>query len=192
MAEPGFDRGFKTWCENVAASTRGELQLSTTSPLSATNLADHLGVHIWKPEDMGLKSRTIRMLLRDSSDWSALTVVQGEKTAVIYNSDHSGGRAASDIMHELAHLILEHKAGAVVVSRQTKLVIRSFDRKQEAEAAWLAGCLLLPRPALLRIAKSGSERSAVCREYGVSAALLTYRLDVTGVTAQMKHRRRRG
>ena len=73
-----------------------------------------------------------------------------------------------------------------------KWTLRSYDDQQEAEAAWLSGCLLLPRPALLRIAKLKlSDREAAAR-YGVSEQLLRYRKDITGVTRQLERRRAAG
>jgi len=54
-------------------------------------------------------------------------------------------------MHELAHLIIGHEPARVVVSPDMILAVRTYDQGQEEEAAWLSGCLLLPRPALLAL-----------------------------------------
>ena len=62
--------------------------------------------------------------------------------------------------------------------------IRSYDGRQEEEASWLSGCLLLPRPALLTIAGSDLSLDEGAARYGVSVRLLKYRTDVTGVRAQ--------
>ena len=67
-------------------------------------------------------------------------------------------------------------------------MIRSYDEQQEDEAAWLAGCLLLPRPALVVIARSKVNDAAA--RYEVSAQLLRYRMNATGVTRQMHASRR--
>ena len=68
-------------------------------------------------------------------------------------------------------------------------MIRSYDKQQEDEAAWLAGCLLLPRPALVVIARRSKVNDAAAR-YEVSAQLLRYRMNATGVTRQMRASRR--
>lgn len=64
---------------------------------------------------------------------------------------HRNGRLASDIMHELAHLIIGHEPARVDVTEDGLLILNTFSQKQEDEAKWLSGCLLLPRPALLAI-----------------------------------------
>jgi Zn-dependent peptidase ImmA (M78 family) len=67
---------------------------------------------------------------------------------VIFNPRKSDGRKASDIVHELAHLILGHDPAKVVFSEDGQIATRTFDQKQEDEANWLAWALLLPREAL--------------------------------------------
>ena len=78
-----------------------------------------------------------------------------DRALVIYNPEHSSGRQSNDIMHELAHLILDHKPTTVILSQDGSLVMRSFNQQQEEEADWLAGCLLLPRDALVHSVKAG-------------------------------------
>ena len=104
--------------------------------------------------------------------------------------DNSERRRSNDIMHELAHLFIEHVPATVIISPDGALALRTFDRKQEDEANWLSGCLLLPRPALVQIKQSGMGTEDACEVYGVSDELLHFRLNVTGVTVQMKRRRR--
>jgi len=99
---------------------------------------------------------------------------------------HSIGRQASDVMHELAHLILDHKPATVIISYDGSLVMRSYDQKQEEEASWLAWCLLLPRDALIQCSRRELDVGAIAEQYGVSKALVSFRLDVTGVRAQMR------
>ena len=72
---------------------------------------------------------------------------------------------------------------------------RSCDPTQEEEAAWLSGCLLLPRSLLLAEVRRGSDARDIANKYGVSERMAQYRLDVTGVVRQnqaaMKRRRAR-
>lgn len=71
------------------------------------------------------------------------------------------------------------------------IALRSFNKDAEDEATWLAGTLLLPRDALLYVRNLAMEDIEVCSTYGVSPALLRYRLDKTGVTFQLGGRGRR-
>jgi Zn-dependent peptidase ImmA (M78 family) len=62
------------------------------------------------------------------------------------------------------------------------------DRQQEDEANWLAGCLLLPRDALVLIRQRRLDLAQAAREYGTSMDMLNYRINVTGVDYQFKRR----
>ncbi len=184
-----FDRGFKSWCERYAASIREKLQLAPTNPLGPRVLAEHLGVRVWTPHDVkGLSGKSLQILLHSGSEtrscWSAVTVVVGANTAVILNSSHSPGRQSSSLMHELSHRTLEHGAKKVDASTEGIMLLSSYDKKQEDEADWLAGCLLLPRDALVRIRKENVELPDAARLYGVSLRMLNYRMAMTGVNRQ--------
>ncbi len=179
-------RGFKSWCENVSIQLRKDLDLKSADPLRPDLLASHLGVLLLMPNQVaGLSDTAKRVLLVDERDsWFAVMVSTGSGEAIVYNPNHSLARRNSDIMHELAHVIRGHKPSTVVLSQDGRFAIRSYDRTQEEEAAWLSGSLLLPRPALAWIKKSGMTPRSACEHYGVSAELLRYRLDVTGVNRQ--------
>ena len=186
-----MERGFKTWCENVSLQMRRELGVTPTAPLGHQMLADYLDVNLWTPPEIArLSTDAIRILLgAERNNWSAVTVSQNNTDAVIYNPTHSEGRRSSDVMHELSHLLIGHRPSTLILSPDGNLALRSYDRAQEEEAGWLSGALLLPRPVLLCIAQSQIDFDGVCSEYVVSDALLTFRMDATGVTAQMRRLR---
>ena len=58
------------------------------------------------------------------------------------------------------------------------------DNTQEEEAAWLAGCLLLPRALLLVEVRKGAAAKEIAKKCGVSESMAQYRLNVTGVSRQ--------
>ena len=183
-----FRRGFKTWCENVSAQYRRELGLRSLDPLNPVALAKHLDIKLWRPEDVPeLDEQYLRILLRDDPDsWSATTICVGTRSVVIVNSSHSPARQASDITHELAHIILAHKPARMDVTEDGIMILSTFDTLQENEAAWLSGCLLLPRPALVAITRTRLDGVAAASRYGVSAEMLQYRRNVTGVDQQFR------
>lgn len=187
-----FDRGFKTWCENTAVGLRRELGLEPEAPLDPRSLAEHLGIALWPAEEIpGASEESLQVLLKDdSSSWSAVTIHAGRGSVIVLNSAHSAARAASDIAHELAHLVLGHDPARMDVSEDGLLILNTFGRRQEEEANWLAGCLLLPRAALLDARKQGWTPSIIAMRYGVSVDMVQYRLNVTGVDAQMARTRR--
>jgi Zn-dependent peptidase ImmA (M78 family) len=183
-----FERGFKTWAERTSASLRQELKLLPHEPLSPTVLAGYLDVTLWTPVEVpGITRDVLEQLLSDDPwGWSAVSVCRADRTMVIYNPRKSAGRRASDIMHELAHLILSHQPATVVMSQDGSFVMRSYDQVQEDEANWLAWCILLPRDALLRCRKLDLSVAEIAEQYDVTETLVNFRLRMTGVESQLR------
>jgi Zn-dependent peptidase ImmA (M78 family) len=183
-----FERGFKSWCENVALQQRRDTGSKKTDALDPYALAQGLEVRIWKAEDVpGLDAASLDILLRaDADSWSAVTLHLGEIDLIILNSSHSPARQASDLMHELAHVLLGHMPARVDVTEDGCLMLNTFNKQQEEEAAWLAGCLLLPRDSLMLIRRNRLNLAEAAKLYGTSNDMLRYRLNVTGVDQQFR------
>ncbi len=184
-----MERGFKTWCEKYAIEVRKKLGVQPHDRIDLRELAKHLGIRVWGPADIpGLSVESIAVLLRNDgvtpSDWSAVTVVHGKATVVILNTSHSLARQASDLAHELAHRIRGHEAKKAEVNMDGLLLLSNYEKVHEEEADWLAGCLLLPRDALLHIRRRGMEDAMAAEAYGVSVRMLAYRMARTGVSRQ--------
>lgn len=162
--------------------------MQRTGPLLPEVLAEHLGVLVWEPMDIeGLSQQTCDVLLkREKRCWSAVTLSYADIYVVIYNSSHSQARQASDIMHELSHILIGHESSKIVVFQDGTIFLRTYDQSQEEEASWLANCLLLPRDALLFIGRTNMNRVEACKAYGVSQHLLNYRMNISGVNYQIK------
>ena len=185
-----FARGFKTRCENIAESIRVDLDRAPSGPLPADELARYVGVELIVPADIpGMSAGSLGMLEDESDDWSALTISGPAGTLVVSNPQNSAARHYSDLAHECAHLLLRHTPSTLMFAPDGTWTLLSYDEQQEEEAGWLGGCLLLPRPALLRIARSGLAQPEATARYGVSQQLLRYRMDVTGVRKQTTGRR---
>ena len=187
-----FARGFKTRCENIAQSIRRDLGRRPGDPLPAEELAGYLDVRMITPADIpGMSASSLRTLLTDETDdWSALTISDGRAAIIVYNPVNSASRRSSDIMHELAHLLLRHSPSTLMFAPDGKWTLLSYNELQEQEAGWLSGCLLLPRPALLQIAQLKLSPQAAALRYEVSHTLLKYRKDITGVSRQVGKWRR--
>ena len=181
-----LERGFKTRCENIAQSIREELDLRPSDPLQAHVLAGYLDVRLVTPAEIpGMSEQSLRTLIEEEcDDWSALTISASGGVLLVYNPANSDARRSSDIAHESSHLLLRHAPSTLMFAPDGTWTIRSFDERQEEEATWLSGCLLLPRPALLTIARSQLSPHEAAAHYGVSSRLLKYRTDITGVTVQ--------
>jgi len=186
-----LERGFKSWCERVAAAMRVELQLALHTPLPAQRLADHLGIEIITPYDIpDLPTEALRQLTTvDRFGWSGVSFAVDGVTTVIRNPSNSAGRQSSDIMHELSHVILDHEPTQLILSETANVAMRSFDAKQEDEANWLGWTILLPRLALMHCVHRRLSIAAIANEYEVSTKLVTFRQRVTGVEVQSRRRR---
>jgi len=188
-----LDRGFKAWAERTATSIRGELDLAANAPLPPARLAEYLDVTLWTCADVpGIPPDIVQQLtLKDPWGWSAVTVAVSGRIIVVYNDKKSPGRQASDITHELAHVILNHDPATVILSESIDLSMRTFDQKQEDEANCLAWALLLPRDALFVARKRRATKERIAEEFGVTEVLVEYRLRMTGVDVQLKRTRQR-
>ncbi len=183
-----FRRGFKTWAEEIALRVRRRLKLEPTAPLAPLRLAELLSVVVLGPDELRDMPEDCKQRLTSdhSENWSAITVANGEHHLIVVNTAHAPTRRNSDLAHELAHLILGHEPSMMFASPGCKIALRTHNKEQEDEANWLAGCLLLPRDALLRIRKRGLSNDEACLEYGVSAAMLRFRLNASGVDIQIR------
>lgn len=191
MAAPTLERGFKAWAERTASAVRKQFGLPPTGPLDPRRLAEKLGVRIVSPLDYPDLESDVRaqLLQRDPGGWSAATLVVGETAIVVFNPTNTPGRQASDIIHELAHVMLGHDPATVVFSEDGQMATRTFDQRQEDEANWLGWTLLLPRDALLAARRKRMAKAEIAQAYGVSETLVRYRLRVTGVEFQMARAR---
>jgi Zn-dependent peptidase ImmA (M78 family) len=107
------------------------------------------------------------------------------------NPTNSAARESTDIMHELSHLLRNHEPSQIILSSTGNFAMRSFDAKQEDEANWLGGALLLPRIVLVECMEAGMTSAEIADRHGVSMALTDYRLRMTGVERQFALRKPR-
>ena len=186
-----MERGFKTRCEEMSRSLRAELGLDPAAPLPAEQLASYLGVFLWSVEDLGLAPADVTQLVRSDPDsWSAITVSAADRDAIILNPNHRRGRYSSDVMHELAHLLLGHEPSTMFFAGQENLALRGFNKAAEEEANWLAGALLLPRDTLVRLRAQNRPKDVACDEFGVSRQMMDFRMRVTGIERQFSRKRK--
>lgn len=188
-----FERGFKSWAERTSLSLRKELSLLPHDPLNPRALATYLDIQLWTPRQVpGISEDVLHQLLeRDPWGWSAVSIIAGDRGIVIYNPRKSQGRQSSDIMHELAHFILDHQPATIILSADGNLAMRTFDKKQEDEANWLAWALLLSRDALVWAKRTKLTFAEIAERYGVAESLVKFRMNISGVHVQFKGRRRR-
>lgn len=181
-------RGFKAQSERRSVEVRKSLGIGDVAPLPAFLLADHLDVTVWSAADVpDLADVDRRHLLVDAKDeWSAFVLMDTGRHLVVFNPSQSQARANSVVMHELAHIMLGHKLATATTTEDGHLLTGSYDAEQEAEADWLGGTLLLPRPALLWMRSRAMSDGDAARHFGVSLDMLMWRVRMTGVDYQLR------
>jgi IrrE N-terminal-like domain len=185
-----FRRGFKAWCEQVAVRVRKERGIPASDPVTPAQVAQGLNVRLLPATELpGVQADVLsRLTNHHRSSWSAITLSEADRHLVVFNPAHSKARQSSDVMHELAHIILKHTPTFFFINPEKKLLIRSHDRVQEEEASWLAAAVLLPRQVLLYVRSRRLSDEEVCRRYSVSKQLLVFRVNATGVERQLARR----
>lgn len=179
-------RGFKAEAERIAAEMRSELSLNSTSRLDPHGLAAHLEIPVLKIKDcarLAENNACLRHLTHvDPDSFSAITVFIGTRRYIIHNEAHAPTRQANDIVHEIAHCLLEHPPSPVT----DHTGCRCWNKAVEDEANWLAGALLVPREGALALARSGMTIGDIAANFGVSEQLCRWRIHQTGVAHQLR------
>lgn len=189
--KPKYRRGFKKWSQEKALELRKELGLNSYSPLCAFKLCKHLEIPVLEPKNVkGLPLEKVEILLGKGSNlWSAVSIpinTQG-KYLIVHNPNHSSARQQSNLMHELAHIICEHK----IPEEKNKLglsgFLRNHDQEQEDEAEWFGSSMQLPREALLWSLKRRMSNNEISIYYNASIEMVRYRINISGVKRQLAY-----
>ena len=180
-------RGFKSQAEKSAAAARQLLKLAALAPFDPWAYAAHLEIIVLDFKDLSVSTNAVKQLtVVDSDGWSAMTIKLEAVTGVVINPSHAPTRQRYDLMHEIAHVELEHVPARVEVSPSGLMLLSDYSDEQEQEADWYAGSFLLPRDSIYRLRSRGKTAEQIAQQFGVSKALCEYRLRMTGVDIQTR------
>lgn len=184
-------RGFKADAERRSISVRAELGISAIGPLCPWAYAEHRDILVLEAKDLELpETHMTQLLVRDPDSWSGMTLAEDGVHLVVLNSAQSRARRAATLMHEIAHIDLDHAPSEVSVSPSGIVLLSDYSADQEDEADWLGAALLLPEPALLHYRGQGMSLGQIAIEYGVSEQLCAWRSRMTGVEKRLAFKRR--
>ena len=186
-------RGFKSQCERRSTEARKGFNLPPDAPLCAQQYARDLGIVVWSEAEIDSLPEHDRQQLTctDSDSWSAFTMRIANNHLVVFNSTQSPPRINSVLMHEVAHITLGHQLTSAALTEEGYFVPTTYNQEEEEEADWLAGTLLLPRPALLKVRRKGFGDQEIRETYKVSQQMLTWRFRMTGVDYQIANAKKR-
>jgi Zn-dependent peptidase ImmA (M78 family) len=111
-----------------------------------------------------------------TGEFSAATIFSGTERLILYNDAHAPVRQASDLSHELSHALLFHEPKPALDA----LGCRDWNPDAEDEADFLAGVLLVPEEVTIAAVRRGLSVGGAAELYGVSEALMRWRINVTG------------
>lgn len=178
-------RGFKADAERKAKAFREALSIHACAPLCAFKLAGHLSIPIYSALEFVTESNISLLNGADGREpeWSALTMTTEKgNRIIIHNPFNTAARQQSDIMHELAHVICEHKTSQVSYEFDIPLGMREFDEEQEEEAKCLGSTLQLSSPCLLWAKKRNMDVESMASHFNASVEMVNYRMNITGIS----------
>lgn len=144
--------------------------------MPAESVATYLNAKIYAPEDFPELVPEQVLTLLTSETWSAAVVCQNP-LQILLHPRCSPARRESNLMHELAHVLLKHPMATF--DPVTGLPERSIIC--ENEATYLGGCLQVPRRGMLWALQRGLSMSQAAVHFGASEEMIDFRSNVTGV-----------
>jgi Zn-dependent peptidase ImmA (M78 family) len=117
------------------------------------------------PDEHCSQEAVTHFMLNRPKVWSAALVPLGIVRIILENTGHAPVRRRSSVAHELSHHFLEHEFHDVLLTDDG---CRRFDKKQEKDANYLAGELLVPYQAALKAAFAEKTNEEIAAVYGVS------------------------
>jgi hypothetical protein len=168
--------------ERIALEMRQFVGVPLEERLDPWVLAERLKLHVLTPDHVLGLSPEIRKVLVSGEGWSggALQLPNGARL-VFLNPSHSTERQAATLMEEISHLVLGHtpsKIHGIEISEGERERFRDYNANQEEAAYGVGSAALVPYFPLRRATEFGLETKAIAKHYGVSRALVEYRLKV--------------
>jgi hypothetical protein len=135
---------------------------------------------------MGLSSGTLDELLGNGKDkWSggaaSRKLPNGQKL-IILNPTHGKNRHAATLMEEVSHVFLGHKPSRLAIENRDaegNVIARDYNADIEEEAYSTGAAALVPYSSLKRFVNQGKTAAQIARHFGVSRALVEFRIKVS-------------
>lgn len=181
--------GFKSEAEQIAVEIREELGIRLVDRLDAFALAEHLDIPVWTLSSLPSRARSVPGLQDavavlsgvEQAALSAFTVFDGPRRVIVHNDTHGAARQASNVTHEAAHGLLLHPPAPVLDRRGCRL----WNADVEDEASYLAGALLVPRPAAWWLVKRKMTFEEAAHHFGCSVEMIRWRVNLTGARKRL-------
>jgi Zn-dependent peptidase ImmA (M78 family) len=180
-------RGFKANAEREAVRLRNEMGLPPNAGISIHTLADHLRIKVVSGETLVGREALEDLERMQAYSFSAATFNVNGGNYIVTNPLRTPGRLASDVAHEIAHILLRHDL--TEIREVSGIPFRTCMPEQEEQATAMGGILLLPRPLLMTAAARGMTPDQIAAAHEVTTDMARYRYNTTGVAKQLSRRR---
>lgn len=177
-----LQRGFKAKAEKLALEKRKELGLNPCDAMCAFKLAELLKIGIYGVSHFIGSEEKVKSTKVFLKEWSALTMLtKTGNRIIIHNDSHTIARQQSNLMHEISHIILEHKHESKNTILSGLPLMREYNELQEEEAKCLGATLQLPKLCLLWANKRNMTYNEIAEHYNASVEMVRYRINITGL-----------
>lgn len=173
--------------EEYAEQARQDLGLGLFQALSPAALLARLEIPVLPLSALLSAAATpeladaVRVLTTiETAALSAATVFYRSQRLIIHNDSQPQDRVVSNLAHEAAHALLLHQPRPALDGTGC----RDWQDDIEAEATYLAGCLLIPGAAARLASRKGWSDAEVAEHYEVSEWMARYRLNKSGARRQ--------
>lgn len=172
---------FRQRCESITTEQRDLLSLRAYDPLPAVVLAANLQAELLAPDQVpGIDSETATLMIAHDT-WSAF-ILQKEPLQIVYHPRHSPARHESNLMHEFAHVLLNH----AMVGFDPRSGLPQRRPRDEDEATYLGGCLQIPRRGLLWALQREMTIEQIATHFGASQDMVRFRANAIGARKTLR------
>lgn len=162
--------------EAIAVDWRYRLHLRVHDPLPADRLVLEFQGEVVTPDQVQGTNSEITAKLLAKDDWAA-AVIRRSPLLIVFHPAHSLARRQASLMHEMAHVLLDHPTISFDVA--TGLPVR--DPRCEDEATYLGACLQVPRLGLKWAVHQDWNVTRIALHFGASEQLVQFRSNMTGI-----------
>lgn len=168
-----LESAFRARCERIAVDLRYEAGRRPTEPLPAQVILDRLEIGVITPDQIPRITSEQADLLNNADDWFG-ALLPFQPPQILVHPHQSPARLQSTLMHEIAHVILEHPFIGF-----NNRGLPSRDVCCEMEATHLGGCMQLPRLAVRWVVDRGMTVEQTAVHFGASVEMVRYRANIT-------------
>ena len=182
-----YRHGFKAVANRFASELREEMGFPIDDPPCPWKLAIHLYIPIIKLSE--LPDRAEKQYLtngKGKAEFSATVCYEGTRSSIINNDVHPVKRQASDIAHELAHVLMGHPPTPPFDETGKREILIEI----ENEAEWLGPALLMSDHAAVRAYKLIQSDQYTLRtlsdDWNVTEDVIRMRMNVVGASKRFR------